>query len=266
MFTQAQQRSVLGHPWRIAALGAIVANVLFNYISSRGNSVGKISDDYPSLFTPAGYAFAIWGLIYAASLLYSVMALLPNQLEVRMHDRVAPWLLAVNVLSSVWILAFTNESFGASVLIILAMLAVAIVMYVRAAAHVKSEEMSLWWRVPFGLWLGWLSVATIANIGIALLAAGWDGSPLSQPVWASLMLCVAAGLALAVNILYKDPVVPLVVTWAATAIAVARWEDSTLVAVIASLIALKSLIWAVITLVLRHVPPAPVYKKELGGL
>ncbi len=253
MSTQVQQRTPLDHPWRIAALVAVVANITFNYLDGRvgahTQNVAEISAKYPSSFTPAGYAFAIWGLIYGATLLYAVLALLPSQLEVRFHDRVAPWLLLTNALASLWISLFTAEYLGPSVLVIGAMLTAAAVMYSIASEHLASEQLSRRWRVPFALWLGWLSVATIANTSIALRAAGWTGWPLSAPIWAALMLVVAGMVALAVDILFMDPVVPFVVSWAAAAIAVEQWQASTLVAVVAALVAVKTLLLATRVLV-----------------
>jgi translocator protein len=258
MHTQIQRRSVLDHPWRIAALVAVVLNVTYNYASEwlgeHSRSVGQVSRDYDSLFTPAGYAFAIWGVIYGATLLYAVMALLPQQLDVRFHDRAAPWLVLTNVLASLWISLFTAEHLGPSVLIIFAMLTASGFMYALVNEHMDSEKLSAWWRVPFALWVGWLSIAAIANVSLALVAAGWDGWPLSAPLWATILLLAAAVVALGLNVVYRDPVVPLVVAWASAAIAVARWEDSTLVAVVGMLVALKALLWAGSTLLFNAYP------------
>jgi translocator protein len=246
MSTRAEYGTPLNHPWRIAALVAVVANVTFNYLDGRigthTRTVADVSAKYPSLFTPAGYAFAIWGVIYASTLVYAVAALLPSQLHVRLHDRIAPWLVLTNALASLWIALFAAEYLGPSVLVIGAMLTSAGMMYSVVSEHLSSEQLSRWWRVPFGLWLGWLFVATLANISVALLAAGWSGWPLSAPMWTALLLLAAGLVALAVDILFLDPVVPFVVSWAAAAIAVEHWQDSTLIAVVAVMVAAKTLL------------------------
>jgi benzodiazapine receptor len=245
MYSHAQHRTILDHPWRIAALVAVIANITFSYVNGHIGpplpSVAEVSNHYSTLFTPASYAFAIWGVIYASTLLYGVLAILPTQLDVRLHDRVAPWLLLINALGSLWISLFTLEQLGPSVLIILAMLASAVVMYSITTDHLVSENLSRWWRVPFALWLGWLAVASIANLNLALSAAGWNGWPLSPALWTSLLLGLAAWVALATYLLYFDPVVPLVVGWAAAAIAVAHFEESTLVGIVATVVAIKTL-------------------------
>jgi hypothetical protein len=235
-------RPILAHPWRIAALVATVANIAFAYLNGRigtpSPTVADISARYPTLLTPASYAFAIWGVIYACTFLYAAVALVPTELETRMHDRIAPWLVLLNSLSALWIALFSAEQLGPSVLICGAMLAASLSLYTIASNHIVSEHLSRWWRVPFGLWLGWLTVALLANLNVAMTAAGWDGWP-SAALWASLMLLGAAVVAHSVGALFLDPTVAFVVAWAALAIAGEHAHESTLVTVVALAIALK---------------------------
>lgn len=248
MSNRAEHGTPLDRPWRIAALVAVIANVTFSCLDGRigahTQTVADVSAKYPSLLTPASYAFAIWGLIYGSTLLYAVVALLPSQLNVRVHDRVAPWLVLTNALASLWLSLFSTEYLGPSLLVIGAMLASVSVMYSIVSEHLSSEQLSRWWRVPFGLWLGWIGVATLANLGTALSAAGWNGWPLSSSIWAALLLGAAGIVALGVDILFLDPVVPFVVSWTAAAIAVEHWHDSTLIALVAVVVAAKTLLVA----------------------
>jgi len=224
---------------------AVVANITFNCVNGRIGSptqtVAEVSDKYHNLFTPADYAFGIWGLIYAATLVYAVMAILPSQLQVRLHDRIAPWLLLTNALGSLWASLFVAEQMPLSLLVILAMLGSCAAMYGIASSHVVGEHLSHWWRVPFGLWLGWLLVATIANSAVLLVWAGFVDWPLAGPIAAALMLLLVGGAALAASTLFLDPVVPLVISWASAAIAVEQWQASTPVAVVGALVAIKTL-------------------------
>ena len=248
MSNRAEYPTPLDRPWRIAALVTVVANVTFSCLDGRigahSQTVADVSAKYPSLLTPAGYAFAIWGLIYGSTLLYAVVALLPSQLSVRMHDRVAPWLVLTNALASLWISLFSAEYLGPSLLVIGAVLTSVSMMYAIVSEHLNSEQLSRWWRVPFGLWLGWIGIATLSNLGTALSAVGWNGWPLSSSVGAALLLGAAGLAALGVDILFLDPVVPFVVSWAAIAIAVEHWHDSTLVALMAMAVAAKTLLVA----------------------
>lgn len=242
--TTLTARSVLAHPWRIAALVATVANITFSLVSGEIGpptpSVAEVSARYPTLLTPSGYAFAIWGLIYGATLLYSMLALLPTEADVRMHDRIAPWLIVLNALSSLWVALFTVEQLGPSVLISGAMLAAAWMIYTMSSDHIVSEHLSRWWRVPFGMWLGWLTVATLVNLDVALTAGGWGGWP-SAALWASLALIGAAVVAHSAAALFLDPVLAFVVVWAAIAIGAEHFHESRLVTLVALGVALKCL-------------------------
>lgn len=210
-------------------------------------SVAEVSAAYPSLFTPAGYAFSIWGLIYASTIAYAIFALLPRQRSIRMHNRIAPWLISTNLLGILWLIIFTREHVGLSVTVIVAMLFASARMYQVANGHLSTENLGAWWRVPFSLWVGWLSVATIANISVALLANGWHGEPFTPGVWAMILLTVAAALGAAITGLFKDPTVSLVVSWAAAAIAVARWQEERPVATVAVILATLMLLWAAVS-------------------
>lgn len=259
-----QPRSLFSHPWRIAALVATVANITFNYLNGRVGvptpTVADVSARYPTLLTPSNYAFAIWGVIYASTLLYAVLALLPSEAETRLHDRIAPWLVLLNALASLWVSLFTAEQLGPSVLICGAMLASAFMLYSMASDHIVSEHLSRWWRVPFGMWLGWLTVALLANLNLGLTAAGWEGWP-SAALWASLMLLGAAVVAHSVGALFLDPVVAFVVAWAAIAVGAAHAHESTLVGVVSVAVALKCT-WLGIRLLTFNALPIPRSMRE----
>jgi hypothetical protein len=235
-------RPVLAHPWRIAALVATVANITFNLINGHVGaptpSVAEISERYPTLLTPASYGFAIWGVIYGATLLYAMFALLPSETHVRMHDRVAPWLTVLSALASLWLALFTVEQLGPSVLISAAMLAAAFMIYTIVSDHIVSEHLSRWWRAPFGLWVGWLSIALLVNLNVALMGAGWSGWP-SAALWASAGLVLAAIGAHSVGSLFLDPILAFVVAWGALAIGAEHLHESLLVGLVSIAVALN---------------------------
>jgi hypothetical protein len=266
MYTQAESHSLLDHPWRIAALVTIVANVTLSYASEwlYGQSMAAITDRYQTLLVPADYAFGIWGLIYGATLAYAVLALLPSQLSVRFHDRVAPWLLATNVLSSVWIALYSSEQLPLSVLVMLLLLGTSAVSYKLASEHLKLERLNRWWRAPFALWFGWLAVAMLVSVSVAIAAAGWDGWPVSETAWTVVMLGVAATIALGCHMGFRDPIVALVVSWATAAVAIEHWRASTLVGIVATLVAVKTLLWGVTTLVFEFFPMPLRYRRAAG--
>jgi hypothetical protein len=185
---------------------------------------------------------------------------LPQQLSVRLHDRVSPWLTLLNALSVVWVLLFSAEHLVPSLFVCLSMLAIAGVAYSMATQHLASERLSAWWRAPFSLWVGWLAVAVVANLGAVITAQGWDGMPVSSSLWTLLMVVALAVAASGVNIVFGDGIVPLVVAWAAAAIAVAHFQESALLGIVATLIAIKAAFWGAATFLYKLFPIPRQYR------
>lgn len=239
--------------WRYAALATSVIDVAFAPLQQRldrsARSQVDVTDAYPNLFRPAGYAFAIWGVIYLAFLGSAARALAPSQRTVAAHDRLAPPLCLANALCCAWIVAYRHEQIGLSVALIVATLACGAVMYVRAQDAVARGEFGRAAAAPFSLFFGWISVATIANVTIALVASGWRGGPLAPATWAVLLLAVATALGATSALRDRDPVFSLVVAWAAVAIAVQQAGASRLVAGAAIAAAAVSAVFAALAAV-----------------
>lgn len=233
--------------WRWLALLVVAANVAFNYLTP-GLPIGKgsiedISARYDSLFTPAGYAFAIWGVIYAATFAYVVHQLLPSQRDADAHDRLSRPLIVLNVLGMAWIAAFRFEQITLSVLVIAAMLITSILYFVRARGSAARHELSRWVVLPATLWFAWLSVAVIANTSLWTVAMDWTES--IQVEWTLAMIAIATLLGLGVGYRYRSSVYPLVIAWAAIAIWVERSRDFRGIAIAALASAVIMLGWAV---------------------
>lgn len=213
--------------WRWFALVAIVGNVVYNYLSQAGKTsgnVGTIAEQYNSLFTPAGYAFSIWGLIYLSFFSYAIYALLPSQRFVHYHDQLTPRLGILNILASVWVYVFGKELIGVGLLVITGMLVISLVLFVRAHRIVGRGFASRWQLIPFSLIAGWLSVATIANASLWLITLGWRGGNLGEVGWSQVMICVAAILGIFTTYRFADFIFPLVIVWASVALW-AKFQD-----------------------------------------
>ncbi|MEZ4365213.1 MAG: hypothetical protein R2939_02860 [Kofleriaceae bacterium] len=219
--------------WGVAA--AIVTNVVVNELLATtvvigDGTVAELSARYDSLFTPAPYAFAIWGVIFATLLSYAVVQLLPSERRAPIYDRLAPPLIGVNLLSAAWPLVFQHCYFAASVVVIAVMLTLSAVAFTRAQAAVATGLYSRWLAVPMALLLAWLSVATIANIATALVAMGFTGGPVSPIAWTVILLVAATLIAGELAERYHDYLVPAVVAWSTIAIWVDRRGDEPVVA------------------------------------
>lgn len=200
---------------RVLVLLAILANVAFNYAYTK-LPLGLVdmktaSDRYPNLFTPAPWAFSIWGAIYLAWIVWAVAGLLPSRRSVSLHDGTAALLILLNVLGTVWILEFVLGNVGTAQVVIGAMFVAGWVAFRRALEGARSY----WSVLPFSLFLGWITVANLANLAAWMTQANvWVDVP-----WAQVFLAVAALAGMVVGFMYREPVHPLVVAWAALAIA-----------------------------------------------
>jgi len=180
----------------ITFIAAVAVNYFYNTGSSAPNTVGEISDKYENLLTPAGYAFSIWGLIYLMLALFAVFqarSLFSSKYEDNFVLDIGPWFILSNLVNAGWIVAFTNDMIGLSVVLMLvffvALLKIVINLNMERWNAPKSIIFFIWW--PFSIYFGWLNVALIANLSVYFRSIGWDGAPLSQSTWAILVLIVA---------------------------------------------------------------------------
>jgi hypothetical protein len=213
-------------PWiNLAALTlALVMNGLANALPLNAQTTGEISDRFPVYFVPAGYVFAIWGLIYLGLLAFGIYQALPAQSpKGNPHlQRIGFWFALGCVANAVWILLWHYEFFVLTVPVMLVLLISLIVIYLRLGigrSRVSSAERWLV-HVPFSIYLGWITVATVANVTDALSYLGWSGWGIGAQAWAVIMLFVAAGVALLVNWTRADVAYVLVIVWAFAGIGV----------------------------------------------
>ena len=218
--------------WRWLALVVVIINVAFNYAGQRvpfgEGTIEDISARYDSLFTPAGYAFAIWGLIYAATLVHAIHQLLPSQRNVDAHDRLSRPLIVLNLLGMAWIAVFRFGFITLSVIVIAAMLVTSVLFFVRARGAAVRHELGRLVLLPATLWFAWLSVAAIANTSLWTVAMDWTES--IQLQWTLAMIAIATLLGLGVGYRFRNWIYPLVIAWAGMAIWVEHSDDAQLIA------------------------------------
>lgn len=210
-----------------------------------GMDTGEISDQFfgDVLIIPADYAFAIWAPIYLGFLIFAVYQALPAQRDNPRFRQVRPWLMLTAGLNAAWLIVFNSLlNFPLSAVIIVGMLITALAM--QGALEIGRTRVTGWerWlRVPFSLYAGWLTAATILNVAGVLTTSGWDGGPLSFPAWGVIMLAVATAVGLAVRFLRRDPVYGGVFVWAFVGVIVANLGVP-LVAVAAAVLAVVVLL------------------------
>lgn len=172
----------------------LTLNYLSNALPINGQNAGQVSAKFPTFFTPAGFAFSIWGVIYLGFIGFAIYQSLPAQ---RTHVRVAqarPWVMLNGLLNSAWLPLFHYELMGTALLVILALLFTLIKIHeaLQTGRQPAQNTAEIWLaRVPFSIYLGWICVATVANASIFLTISGWTGLGLSDPTWSVVMIGVA---------------------------------------------------------------------------
>lgn len=212
----------------LATLLTLVMNYLSNALPLFGNSNGQVSDSLPNAFTPAGLTFAIWGVIFLGLAAFAVYQALPGQQGARYDALFWPYLLA-NLLNVGWLLTFQSLHFGLSVLIMLTLLASLIWLYARLRNLDLKRGEALALGLPTSLYLGWIAVATIANITAWLVSLGYTNGllGLSGPVWSALLVIVASLMGAFLLRANRDLAVSGVILWAYYGVYLARPEATT---------------------------------------
>jgi len=203
---------------------AFICTIIVNYFAGtykiNGKTTGEISDQFDVLFKPAGYAFSIWGIIYLGLLLYIVNQLIPKQRGSNISKKIGILFIISCIANCAWLIVWQYEMFSLSVVIMFVLLLSLIGIYNRLQIGVKPALSvdSLFVHKPFSLYLGWISVATIANVTILLDYIKWDGFGQSPQTWFIIVSIVGLVLSLIMAFIRRDFVFSMVVLWAYTAV------------------------------------------------
>jgi len=200
---------------------AIVMNTLANALPLGGKDTGELSAMYPNLFVPAGFTFAIWGLIYLLLTGHLVWQWFGDSDAV--VRRIGPWLAVNFIANGTWIAVWHAQMVYASLAVMLLLLFSLIKMY--RLLDIKYELRGVAHKVPISVYLGWISVATIANVTTMLVHSGMSDLPPSQVLWTIVMIAVAAALAVIFLWTKRDVFYAAVVAWAAYGIHSKRTAD-----------------------------------------
>ena len=187
----------------IAFAAVLVINYLANALPLNGKNTGELSNQYPNLFTPAGLTFSIWGIIYIWLLVFigfQIAALFRPVLAARVEpivDKIGWLFFATCIFNVAWMFAWHWEQLGLSVIIMLGFLATLLRLNeINGTGHSKAnklEKIIAHW--PLGIYQGWITVATIANVTTFLVGNGWRGGSISEASLAILMILVGAAAA-----------------------------------------------------------------------
>lgn len=231
----------------VALIATIVVNVLSNALPFNGLTAPVIAAMFDVFFVPAGYVFSIWSVIYLGLLAYAVFQLLPGQRENPRLRQTAWWFVLSSAANSIWLLLWHYGFFALSVGAMLTLLISLIAIYQRLGIGRETVPAGERWLVhlPFSIYLGWVTVATIANITAFLFSINWNGFGISPVMWLFIMLAVATAVAGLMAYDRRDIAYLLVLIWAFIGIAVEQ-ADTALVASGANIAAAIVLLFVVL--------------------
>jgi hypothetical protein len=231
----------------------VIVNGLAVALPLNGLATAEISDRFPVLVTPAGYVFSIWSLIYLLLAAFTLYQALPSKRQ-QPDLRAIGYLPALaGLLNAAWVLLWHYEVFVLTVPVMLALLGTLVLIHRRLRPTRRAGGLARWVvALPFSVYLGWITVATIANISQMLYRAGYRGEPLGEELWALIILAVGVGIAATVLLREFDWAYGLVIVWAYVGIAA---EQEALLAVVASLVGAVA-VGVLIAYVLLRLPQA----------
>ena len=200
----------------VSTIITLTVNGLANALPLNGLTTGEISDAFDTFFVPAGYVFSIWGLIYIGLIALTIFQALPAQRENPRLVRVGWWLVAANLANATWMFLWHYQQFALTLIAMLTLLVSLLNIYVGIQNNKQSlsivERLSV--NLPISIYLGWISVATIANISDVLSYFNWGQFGLSASTWMIILLAVVSALAWAMSLRQRDAAYLAVLLWA----------------------------------------------------
>ena len=203
----------------IAYIAMVTVNYLANALPIGGVTTGEASDSFPNLFTPAGVTFSIWGLIYLLLLGYTLYQFGLWQKETspvreKTIAKVSKLFLLTSIANISWIFAWHNGVIWLSVLIMICLLILLINIADLVTKRSFSVAETVFIRLPFSVYFGWITVATIANITVFLVSLNWDGFGIADDLWTVIVLFFGAVIGIARMLKDRNVFYGLVLVWA----------------------------------------------------
>lgn len=235
----------------VAFVFTLVINGASESIPLNGQTSAQIANRLPIFFVPANYVFSIWGVIYTLLIVFIVYQALPSQRENPYLRKIGYWFALTCLANGIWLVLFHYNLFALSMVAMVILLAALIIIYTRIEVGQGKVSNATRWciQIPFSTYIGWITVATVANAAYVLYDAGWNGFGISGQVWAAIMLVIATVITLTIIVTRRDVAYTAVLLWALVGIVV-KQSGTPLVAgtagVVAAVIFLV-LVWRLFT-------------------
>lgn len=206
----------------ISFLLMIVVNALANILPINGLQTGEVSDSYPNLFAPAGLTFSIWGVIYlllAGFVLYQ-MGVFKGKTGYSLNavKQIGIYFIISSLANTAWIFSWHYKIIPLSMVLMVIILLSLIFAYTKISKAPLSLKEKVFVRLPFSIYLGWITIATIANFTALLVYLKWDGFGIAQQIWTIIILAAGLVIGVATTLKNSDIAYGLVILWAYTGI------------------------------------------------
>ena len=199
---------------------AFVAVVIVNGLAGSttligGQDTAQVSDNNFTMITPAGYTFAIWGVIYTLLGLFVIYQALPSD-KGKTTEKVGWFFILSSIANICWLFLWQFEFLAVSVVLMFLLFA----SLLKAYLNLGISKSSVSWReriavqAPFSVYFGWITIASIANVAAALVSLDWNGFGLSAETWGILVIIIALLITTLVVITRRDVAYGLVIIWA----------------------------------------------------
>jgi hypothetical protein len=191
----------------------LVVNYLANALPINNKTTGEISAEYENLFVPAGITFSIWGIIYLMLIFFCVLQFKTENKEI--VNSIGWFFIISCILNSMWIFAWHFQNLPISLLIMLSLLISLIIINIKLVDAPTGIT-----KAAFGIYLGWICIATIANISAFLTDINWSGFGISGEIWAVIVICVGLIITSIAAFKFQNPFIAISVIWAFAGIAI----------------------------------------------
>jgi hypothetical protein len=194
----------------------VVVNALANILPINGIGTGAISDLYPNLFAPAGITFSIWGVIYLllAGFVVYQLGISRNDGTFDLWWGISPLFIISSVANTIWIFSWHYQIIPLSMILMAIILVCLILINKKINRHQLTMKESIFIRLPFSVYFGWITVATIANATTLLVSLNWNGWGLSERMWMVIILLIGLAIGVATTVRNKDVAYAFVILWA----------------------------------------------------
>ena len=251
----------------IAVILTIIVNGLANILPIGGKNTGELSDNIPNLFVPAGLTFAIWGIIYVLIILFAIYLakdLFKKEKTTKSFlEKISYFFILASLANIIWIFLWHYEQILLSLLAMILLFISLLMIYLRLNMGIEKVSMKekLFVHVPISVYIGWITVATIANVTAVLVTIGWDGFGISEEIWTMLVIIIATIITILILVTRKDYAYSTVIVWALIGIYLKRIADDSIYGV-QTQIAYTAVISIVLILIIAPILTFLQYSKK----